>query len=124
TKTFATNLAKGAQFEASNIRGGHAEYFGPNNLLDDDRYSYWAADDEEISPELVIDLKTIQTFDLIRLRENVKLGQRLDSVWVDSWTDEGWAPLACATSVGASRIIPLEKPVTAQRLRLRLFAPV
>src|SRR5690606_18729433 len=94
------------------------------NLLDDDRYSYWATDDEVTSPELAITLKAAATFDLIRLRENIKLGQRLDSVWVDVWEDEAWRPLAMATSIGSSRIIPLEKPVTAQRLRLRLFAPV
>lgn len=124
TETFATNLAAGAQFEASNVRNEHIGHFGPDNLLDDDRYSYWATDDDETSPELVVDLGSSKTFDLIRLRENVKLGQRLDSVWVDTWEEGIWTPLACATSIGASRIIPLEKPITAQRLRLRLFAPV
>lgn len=124
TETFATNLAVGAQFEASNVRDDHANHFGPNNLLDDDRYSYWATDDDETSPELVVDLGRGKTFDLIRLRENIKLGQRLDSVWVDIWEEGSWTPLARATSIGSSRIIPLETPITAQRLRLRLFAPV
>ncbi|MEC3880622.1 alpha-L-fucosidase [Parapedobacter sp. 10938] len=124
TETFATNLAAGAQFEASNVREGDTGHFGPDNLLDDDRYSYWASDDDMTSPELIIDLGSTKTFDLIRLRENIKLGQRLDSVWVDVWNDTGWTPLARATSIGASRIIPLEEPIIAQRLRLRLFAPV
>ncbi len=124
SKTFAENLAAGAKFDASNIRDGHKRHFGPANLLDDDRYSYWATDDEETSPELVIELSGEKTFDLIRLRENIKLGQRLDSVWVDVWAEDSWQPLASATSIGSSRIIPLEEPVTAQRLRLRLFAPV
>ncbi|WP_262248190.1 alpha-L-fucosidase [Parapedobacter soli] len=123
-ETFAINLAIGAQFDASNIRAGHAATFGPDYLLDDDRYSYWATDDDVTSPALVIDLESAKTFDLIRLRENIKLGQRLDSVWVDIWENEAWIPLAQATSIGPNRIIPLEKPVTAQRLRLRLFAPV
>jgi len=123
-RTFAENLAQGATLQASNIRKDDTKHFGPTNLLDDDRYSYWATDDEVTSPELAITLKAAATFDLIRLRENIKLGQRLDSVWVDVWEDEAWRPLAMATSIGSSRIIPLEKPVTAQRLRLRLFAPV
>ena len=122
--SFAENLAAGAKFEASNIRDGHARHFGPSNLLDDDRYSYWATDDEVTSPELIIELADKKTFDLIRLRENIKLGQRLDSVWVDVWEDESWRPLAMATSISSSRIIPLEEPITTQRLRLRLFAPV
>src|SRR5690606_34707629 len=75
-------------------------------------------------PELVIELAARKTFDLIRLRENIKLGQRLDSVWVDVWEGESWKPLARATSIGSSRIIPLEQPASTHRLRLRLFAPV
>lgn len=124
TETFAINLAAGARLAASNVRDSHAERFGPDNLLDDDRYSYWATDDDVTSPELVIDLRNSETFDLIRLRENIKLGQRLDSVWVDTWEEGRWIPVAHATSIGASRIIPLDAPVTSQRLRLRLFAPV
>ncbi len=123
-RTFSENFAAGAKLEASNVRHGHENHFGPANLLDDDRYSYWATDDDVLAPEVVISLKGETTFDLIRLRENVKLGQRLDSVWVDVWENEGWKPLAKATSIGSSRIIPLDRTVTAQRLRLRLFAPV
>ena len=123
-ETFATNLAADAQLTALNVRGRDTDHFGPENILDDDRYSYWATDDDVTSPELIIDLNRLQTFDLIRLRENIKLGQRLDSVWVDFWNDGQWAPLAHATSIGASRIIRLEAPITTLRLRLRLFAPV
>ncbi|MGK6352451.1 alpha-L-fucosidase [Parapedobacter sp. DT-150] len=124
SKTFDENFAKGSQLAASNIRDGNERNFGPAYLLDEDRYSYWATDDEDTSPELVITLEDEVTFDLIRLRENIKLGQRIDSIWVDVWENESWKPLAMATSIGSSRIIPLERPVMAQRLRLRLFAPV
>lgn len=123
-KTFAENFASGASLDASNIRKGNQGDFGPANLLDDDRYSYWATDDDITQPELVVKLKDEATFDLIRLRENIKLGQRLDSVWVDVWKDGAWQPLAKATSIGSSRLIPLNEPVTAKQLRLRLFAPV
>ncbi|WP_257670118.1 alpha-L-fucosidase [Parapedobacter tibetensis] len=124
TKTFAENRAAGAKFEASNVRDSHMKHFGPANILDDDRYSYWATDDEVTSPELVIELKEETVFDLIRLRENIKLGQRLDSVWVDVWENDAWKPLASATSIGANRLIHLEAPIAASKLRLRLFAPV
>lgn len=123
-QTFAVDYARNAKVKASNIRHGRERPYGPANILDDDRYSYWATDDEVTSPELIIDLDGEQTFDLIRLRENIKLGQRLDSVWVDVWEGESWQPLAMATSIGSSRIIPLAEPITAAQLRLRLFAPV
>src|SRR5690606_23067369 len=64
------------------------------------------------------------TFDIIRLRQNIKLGQRLDSVWVDVWAGGEWKSLVSATSIGSSRLIQLDEPISASRLRLRLFAPV
>lgn len=123
-QTFAVNYADNARLTASNIRNGREKPYGPANVLDDDRYSYWATDDNVTNPELVIELDGEQTFDLIRLRENIKLGQRLDSVWVDVWENDAWYPLTMATSIGSSRIIPLQNPVTVTKLRLRLFAPV
>ncbi|MBK1442474.1 alpha-L-fucosidase [Parapedobacter sp. ISTM3] len=123
-KTFAENLASDASLKASNIRKGQEGHFGPANLLDDDRYSYWATDDEVTQPELIIELEAEASFDIIRLRENIKLGQRLDSVWVDVWQDGNWRPLAMATSVGSNRLIHLDELITTERLRLRLFAPV
>ena len=122
--TFGHNLITGATFEASNIRDDNPEYFGPENLVDDDRYTYWATDDDVIAPELIIDLQGETAFDIIRLRENIKLGQRLDSVWVDCWENGKWQPLTMATSIGANRLIRLDSPVKAEKLRLRLFAPV
>ncbi|WP_257658356.1 alpha-L-fucosidase [Parapedobacter lycopersici] len=124
SETFGRNLADGASFEASNIRSQNNRQFGPDNLLDTSRYTYWSTDDEVTAPELTVDLDGETTFDIIRLRENIKLGQRLDSVHVAMWDNNAWVPLASATSIGANRLIRLEHPVTAQRLRLRLFAPV
>lgn len=124
TKTFKENLAKRATFNASNIRHGRGKHFSTVNLLDNDRFTYWATDDDVTDPELIVQLPKPTSFDIIRLRENIRLGQRLDSVLIDVWQDDSWYPIASATSIGANRLIRLEKPVTAQRLRLRLFAPV
>lgn len=122
-KTFKENLAANATIKANNVRS-NAEKFGPHNLLDDDRYSYYASDDNVINPVLEINLPTPQEFDIIRLRENIKLGQRLDSVIIDVYRDDNWYPLAKATSIGATRLIKLENPIRAAKLRVRLYAPV
>lgn len=121
--TFHQNLAQGAEIKASNVRA-NAEAFGTKHLLDADRYSYYASDDHVLQPTLEITLKTATSFDIIRLRENIKLGQRLDSVLVEVFQQGAWQQLAKASSIGANRLIKLEEPVTAQRLRLTLYAPV
>ncbi|MFD0793762.1 alpha-L-fucosidase [Mucilaginibacter litoreus] len=120
SKTFAVNLAKGATLKASNIREKTNHKYGPENLVDNDRYSYWSTNDDLTTPELLIDMHKPQTFNVIRLRENIKLGQRIDEVAVDAWQNGKWQQIAKATSIGGNRLIKLEEKVTAQKVRLRI----
>lgn len=122
-KTFSNNLAEHATITASNIRA-NSEKFGTQNLLDNDRYTYYASDDDIINPVLEITLPKSQEFDIIRLRENIKLGQRLDSVLVEIFDDDKWIPLTKATSIGSTRLIKLKDPISAKKLRVHLYAPV
>lgn len=121
---FEKNLIKGAVIKASNTRHSNNKRYGVSNLVDTDRYSYWATDDVVKQAELIIDLPRAVSFNIIRLRENIKLGQRIDSVVVDEWHDGKWAKLASATSIGANRIIRMANFTNTDKLRLRVFAPV
>ena len=121
-QTFAVNLAKGATFKASNIRGGNELKFGPANLLDDSRYTYWATNDAVTTPVLTIDLHQEKTFNVIRLRENIKLGQRIEGAAVDVWEHSQWKEIATVPSIGANRLIRLPQNITASKLRLRITA--
>ncbi|MGZ3945552.1 MAG: alpha-L-fucosidase [Mucilaginibacter sp.] len=124
-KTFSVNMAKGATLKASNVRGGNVKKFGPANLLDNDRYSYWATDDKVHTPELILNLNKPKTFNVIQLRENIKLGQRIDKVAIDSWENGKWQQIGKATSVGGNRLIRLDKDITTTKVRLRITkAPV
>lgn len=121
---FAHNLATQAKVTLSNVRAGQQRLFGAANLTDNDRYSYWATDERihEASAELRF-AKPV-SFSIIRLRENIKLGQRIDSVIVQVYKDKAWVDIAQATSIGAGRIIRLPQTQKADRLRLKIFAPV
>jgi alpha-L-fucosidase len=116
---FRTNLALRAKMEPSNVRG-ESPNFGASKLVDGDRYTYWATDDAVTTPELVVDFGKDQSFNLIRLRENIKLGQRIEAVALDTWVKSKWEQFATATSIGACRIIRLDQPVTTRKLRLRV----
>src|SRR6185437_12854808 len=117
--TFAKNLAAGAKLKASNVRGGNSGY-GPRNLVDGRRDTYWATDDSVKNPELTVDFVRPATFNVIRLREDIRLGQRIGAFAIDSWKDGAWSVLTQGTSVGACRLIRLDSSVNTGRLRLRI----
>ena len=117
--TFATNVAATAKFAASNIRGG-ADRFGPGNLLGGGRDIYWATDDAAATPELVVDLGKPVTFSVVRLREYLPLGQRVDAFALDQWQEGQWREFARGTSIGNQRLLRT-RPVTTEKVRLRVM---
>jgi alpha-L-fucosidase len=60
------------------------------------------------------------TFNVVRLRENIRLGQRIDAVEVDQWTNGGWQSFAQATSIGSCRLIRTTDDIRTTRVRLRV----
>jgi alpha-L-fucosidase len=93
--TFRENLAASAKVKASTVRG-NLSAFGPERLLDSDRYTYWSTDDSVKTAEVEITLPAEATFNVIRLRENIEL---------DRWTGVAWDTFARGTSIGAFRFI-------------------
>jgi len=123
--TFANDLAQGAKVSASNVRGGGSDgRFLPRNVIDDRRETYWATDDGVRTPELVLDLKRNVSFNVVRLREYLPLGQRVDAFGIDIWRDGSWIEIASGTSIGNCRLLR-RQPVTTSKVLLRITqAPV
>lgn len=116
--TFATNLAIGAKVAATNVRGGDAR-FEPQNLLDNHRDSYWATDDGVTSAEVIIDLGRPATFNVVRLREDLPLGQRVEAFALDQWRDGEWREFFQGGSIGSQRLVRTQ-PVRTDKARLRI----
>lgn len=117
--TFGTNLAAGARVSASNTRSG----FPPANVLDGRRDTFWATDDGVRTPTLTLELAREVTFNVVRLREHLPLGQRVISTAIDMSAGGGWREFGRATSIGNCRLIR-GQPVTTSRVRVRLNADV
>jgi alpha-L-fucosidase len=119
-ETFARDLAFGATAHASNVRGDDPR-FAAANAVAGSHDRYWATDDDVNQAELVLDLPGPRTFDLVRIREYLPLGQRISAVAVDAedGATGGWRQIAAATSIGAQRLLPTA-PVTTRRVRLRV----
>jgi hypothetical protein len=69
------------------------------------------------TPELIVDFNGSKTFSVVRLRENIRLGQRIEAFALDVWINGDWKEIATATSIGPSRLIRLTTPQTTSRLR-------
>jgi alpha-L-fucosidase len=133
--TFKNNLAASAIFMPSNVRGGTTTTtsdgtggrvtstdgpFDAHTLIDGDRATYWATDDKYTTPWLVVDFRSSKTFSVVRLREAIRLGQRVEAFALDAYTNGEWKEFATATSIGPSRLIRLATPLTTNRIRLRI----
>jgi alpha-L-fucosidase len=119
--TFEKNLLTGAKVTANAVRGNDPHYAAAN-LVDGRNDTYWAADDGVLKAEATFELPRPARFRVIRVREAIRFGQRVDGIAVDRWNAGDWEQLGTAPSVGVRRLIRLERPVTAQRLRLRITA--
>jgi alpha-L-fucosidase len=118
-KTFAQNLATKAQAKASNIRANQ-KLFGAHNLLDGDRNTYWSTGDAIKTAGVTLTFHRDIRFNVIRLREAIALGQRIDGFELDCWRDGAWITFTKGTSIGATRLIRTNESVTTSRLRLRI----
>jgi alpha-L-fucosidase len=119
--TFKTNLASAASLIATNIREGDKAGYGPEHLIDDDRWSAWITDDDQNTPSVEIRLPKSATFNLVKLREDIRLGQRVEGVAVDAWINGTWEEIAVAQSIGACRLWRVPA-TTTDRVRLRVTA--
>jgi alpha-L-fucosidase len=117
---FARNLAQAAKVTASDTRGG-ARRFAARNLLDKSRETYWATSDGVTNSSVVLELAAPTTFSVVRLREYLPLGQRVDAFALDQWKDGQWSEFAAGTSIGNCRLVR-GQPVTTSKVRLRVTA--
>jgi len=122
--TFREDYAQGARVSASNTRGNGDRRFLPRNVLDRRRDTYWTSDDHVMTPELILELGHERTFNVVRLREYLPLGQRVEAFALDIWRDNRWQEYARGTSIGNCKLLR-SKPITTTRVRLRITeAPV
>ena len=117
--TFREDYTQGARVTASNTRGNDERRFSPRNTIDRRRNTYWASDDQIKTPELTIDLGQQRTFNVVRLREYLPLGQRVEAFALDVWKDNKWQEFASGTSIGNCKLVR-GKPVTTSKVRLRI----
>ena len=117
-KTFAVNLAKSGTITASNTRGNDAA-FAPGNMLDGDRKTYWATDDDVHTPEFTVAFPKPVSFNVVELREALPLGQRVEAFTVEIRQDGKWVEYAKGSAIG-NRCLLRGKVAAADQVRVRI----
>ncbi len=117
--TFGEDLANGAKLTASNVRG-RSKMYRAENLTDGDRATYWATDNGVKSAEVTVEFPRPIEFNVVRLRENIRLGQRVDAFSLDLWKDGAWQEFGRGTSIGPCHLVRGSGMAATTRLRLRI----
>ena len=92
--------------------------FACHHLTDGLETSLWASD-SELPIQLEIDLGTPKTFDVIELREDLKLGQRIVAFHVQVELDGVWQEFGSGYTVGHKRLLR-GSVVEAQKIRVTI----
>ena len=111
---YREDLALGARAYGSALSPDYACY----HLTDGRKTSSWASD-AELPIQLELDLGTPKTFDVIELREDLKLGQRIAAFHVQVELDGVWQEFGSGYTVGYKRLLR-GSVVEAQKIRVTI----
>jgi alpha-L-fucosidase len=102
--SFAENLAENQRVSASNVRGD-SKLFGTENLIDNNKDTYWATDDSVTISSLTIAFEKPTLFNRFMVQEYIRLGQRVKSFTVEAFIDGSWKEVVKGTTIGYKRIL-------------------
>ncbi len=114
---YKRNFANGAVAKSNHVKNGG---YASNYLFDNDLRTCWLAPEQEITGEIVVELYGEQTFNVVKLQENIAdFGQRVESFEVDAWIDSEWKTIGKGTTIGLRRLLRVPS-TTTDRLRIKI----
>ncbi|MCP5546773.1 MAG: alpha-L-fucosidase [Akkermansiaceae bacterium] len=116
----ATDFARGAKTVGPAPDPKHSA----RALVDGDIETFWCPGSSDEAPAAAIGLPVSATFDVVRIREQIRLGQRVDAFALDVWEDGGWNEIHQGKTIGNQVLVRLPQAVTTDRVRLRVTKSV
>ncbi|HLF63010.1 MAG TPA: alpha-L-fucosidase [Saprospiraceae bacterium] len=117
-REFKTNLAAGATVTASEVRGKDTCY-SPDKMLDGDKETYWALDDEVTTGSFEIKMDGERTVKYILLQEYIRIGQRVKAFHIEAYVNRNWQHIVDGTTIGYKRIFRIDL-VKTERVRVTI----
>ena len=116
-QALSRDLAKTAAVTASSV---FSPAFAPANVLSGAKP--WAARENDRSGAwITLTLPAAITFNVVRMREAIEYGVRIDEFACDVWQNNAWRTFAQHSCLGPQRLIRLDAPITASKVRLRII---
>lgn len=109
-ETFDVNLLKGAAIKSAN--GIQAA-----RLLDSNLGTHFTTKGNDTTTVLEFTLPRARTFDVLQLKENINIGQRVERFALEVENGGHWKEMARGTTIGFKRLMRFA-PLTARKLRL------
>lgn len=133
----ARDYALGAATRSAS--GQFSKKTATRNLTDGDIESYWSPEEGAAEPSVEFKLRNKETFDVIRLREQIRLGQRVESFKVEAKVNGDWVTIiepgtpgevesgleargGKGHTIGNQVLRWLKEPVTTDHLKLTITA--
>jgi alpha-L-fucosidase len=117
-ETFKVDLAAGTRVTASNVRG-HEDKYSAAHLVDGDKDTFWATDDNVTTGMVEFDLGGEKTFNVIELAEYIRQGQRVEEFVVEVLEGGSWRQIAKGTTIGYKRLLRVSN-TTAEKVRVKI----
>lgn len=116
---FSHNLAASAFLNASSTRGGIRDSrFSPYKVLEEGIQTYWAPEENQSKWTLYINLKELVSFNVLKLREPIHMGQRVIQFHLEALNQDGfWKRVVNGTTIGYQRLLLFQK-LKSQYLKL------
>lgn len=113
---FSKNLADSAKISV--LKGGNTAT--AKKMLDKNNATHWTTDGQ---PEAALEftLPRCQTFDVLMLGENIRVGQRIEKFRLSALVNGDWKTVTEGTTVGYKRLLRFPA-VTACKVRLEILA--
>ncbi|MCW6655447.1 alpha-L-fucosidase, partial [Aerococcaceae bacterium NML201296] len=114
---YAVNHAEGATVTASSTRQ-NAKY-NVAHLTDGKDDTSWAPANDALTATFTVDLGEAKRFDVVELKEDIALGQRISDFNIEVELNGKWVRYGEGATVGYRRLIQ-GRPVTASKIRVNI----
>jgi hypothetical protein len=85
--------------------------------MDQSEDTYWTTSADDETATIDFDLESVKMFDRAMLMENIEVGQRVESFYLEAFSGGAWKEFARGTTIGYKRLLRFPT-VTTPRVRL------